>query len=59
MKRNNVAALRPEEVAGNKYRLIVSIDYGRQACFIKFVGTHKEYDLIDAENYEGYSSYKN
>ncbi len=25
MKRNNVAALRPEEVAGNKYRLIVSI----------------------------------
>ncbi len=46
-------------VAGNKYRLIVSIDYRRLACFIKFVGTHKEYDLIDEENYDGYSSNKN
>ena len=36
-------------IAGNKYRLIVSIDYGRQACFIKFIGTHKQYDAINAE----------
>ena len=36
-------------IAGNKYRLVVSIDYGRQACFIRFIGTHKQYDNIDAE----------
>ncbi len=37
-------------IAGNKYRLIVAIDYSRQAMFIKFIGTHKQYDDIDAEN---------
>ena len=36
-------------ISGNKYRLIVSIDYGRQACFIRFIGTHKQYDVINAE----------
>jgi len=36
-------------ISGNKYRLIVSIDYGRQACFIRFIGTHKQYDEINAE----------
>lgn len=46
-------------IAGNKYRLIVSIDYARQACFVKFLGTLKEYDLIDAESYNGYPANKN
>jgi mRNA interferase HigB len=36
-------------IAGNKYRLIVALDYGRQGCFVKFIGTHKQYDQIDAE----------
>jgi len=44
-------------IAGNKYRLVVSIDYGRQACFVKFIGTHKQYDSIDAEVYDVYSTH--
>ena len=34
-------------IAGNKYRLVVDIDYARQAIFVKFVGTHAEYDKLD------------
>jgi mRNA interferase HigB len=36
-------------IAGNKYRLVVALDYVRQACFVKFIGTHAQYDRIDAE----------
>lgn len=35
-------------IAGNKYRLIVSINYPAQVIFIKFIGTHQDYDKIDA-----------
>lgn len=31
-------------IKGNKYRLIVSIDYERQLIYIKYVLTHAEYD---------------
>jgi mRNA interferase HigB len=35
-------------VKGNDYRAIVAFDFRRQAAFIKFVGTHAEYDKVDA-----------
>jgi mRNA interferase HigB len=36
-------------VSGNKYRLIVKVNYEAQWMFIRFVGTHKEYDKIDSK----------
>ena len=37
-------------IGGNKYRLVLAMDYRRQACYVKFVGTHRQYDAIDAES---------
>ena len=34
-------------ICGNKYRLVVEINYNRKWIFIRFVGTHKEYDKIN------------
>ena len=36
-------------IAGNKFRLIVSINYPYRVVYIRFVGTHKQYDKIDAQ----------
>ena len=35
-------------IHGNKYRVIVKINYNFSAIYIRFVGTHKQYDKIDA-----------
>lgn len=36
-------------IAGNKYRVVLAIDYQRQLAKVRFVGTHRQYDEIDAE----------
>ena len=36
-------------IAGNKYRLVVAINYVAFILLLKFVGTHAEYDRIDAQ----------
>lgn len=35
-------------IKGNKYRLIVSFHFDKQKGYIKFIGTHAEYDKVDA-----------
>ena len=36
-------------IKGNAYRLVVAIDYEFQVIFIRFIGTHKQYDKIDVK----------
>ena len=35
-------------VKGNDYRLVVAMHYNRQIAYVRFVGTHGQYDQIDA-----------
>ena len=47
-------------ICGNKYRLLCAVAYDRKEVFVKFIGTHKQYNAIDAETYDGkyFTSYK-
>lgn len=35
-------------IRGNHYRLVIKFNYERQWAFIRFIGTHAEYDKIDS-----------
>lgn len=39
-------------IGGNKYRLIVAIAYRIGVVYIKFIGTHAQYDAVDAATVE-------
>lgn len=39
-------------IKGNDYRLVASVAYRTGFVFVKFVGTHAEYDAIDADTIE-------
>jgi mRNA interferase HigB len=36
-------------ICGNNYRLVAKINYAYGIVFIRFIGTHKDYDAINAE----------
>ena len=36
-------------LCGNKYRLVVWINYPYRVAYVRFIGTHKQYDAIDAQ----------
>lgn len=42
------------KIKGNAYRLIAKISFLFQKCYIKFIGTHAEYDKVDAETVDNY-----
>jgi mRNA interferase HigB len=36
-------------IAGNKYRVVVWINYAYRVVYVRFIGTHAQYDEIDAQ----------
>ncbi|KTC22742.1 MULTISPECIES: type II toxin-antitoxin system HigB family toxin [Pseudomonas] len=39
-------------IKGNDYRIVAAVAYRFEAIYIKFVGTHEQYDGIDADTVE-------
>jgi mRNA interferase HigB len=37
------------DLGGNKYRLVVWINFAYRVVYIRFIGTHAQYDRIDAQ----------
>lgn len=46
------------DVKGNDYRIVAAINYENGWVFIKFIGTHSEYDRIDANTIDLYKAKK-
>ncbi len=36
-------------IKGNSYRLVIKFNYSKQWAFVRFIGTHSEYDKIDSD----------
>jgi mRNA interferase HigB len=36
-------------IVGNKYRIVVWINYPYRVVYVRFIGTHRQYDEIDAQ----------
>jgi mRNA interferase HigB len=36
------------DIGGNKYRLVAAVHYRGKRIYVRFIGTHKDYDKIDA-----------
>lgn len=36
-------------IGGNKYRIVVWVNYSYRVVYIRFIGTHARYDAIDAQ----------
>ena len=36
-------------IAGNKYRIVVWLNYPYRVVYVRFIGTHRQYDEIDAQ----------
>ena len=41
-------------IAGNKYRLVVEMQYQAGIAWVKFIGTHAQYDRINVETVNEY-----
>lgn len=61
--RGNISILKNGRVVfnikGNDYRLVAAINYENGWLFIKFIGTHQEYDKIDANTIDVYKPKRN